>query len=121
MSREGHLLLAEVPQNVVTALRAFCDAAEDWLKDNQPTPYQGALMELYFESLRFITHGAPLGRIIRGMHFFGASAMILLIGIHMIRVFLMGAYKFPREISWITGVVLLGATLMAYALKDVVL
>jgi ubiquinol-cytochrome c reductase cytochrome b subunit len=65
-----------------------------------------------YQSLQFITHQAFLGRILRGMHYWGASAMILLIGIHMIRVFLTGAYKFPREMSWLTGVALVGLTLL---------
>jgi ubiquinol-cytochrome c reductase cytochrome b subunit len=64
-----------------------------------------------YESLRFITDGSTLGHILRGIHFWGASAMILLIGLHMIRVFLFAAYKYPREMNWLSGVVLLGLTL----------
>jgi ubiquinol-cytochrome c reductase cytochrome b subunit len=64
-----------------------------------------------YESLRFITEQAMLGRFLRGMHYFGASAMVLLIGIHVSRTFLMAAYKFPRELNWLTGAVLLLLTL----------
>jgi ubiquinol-cytochrome c reductase cytochrome b subunit len=60
-----------------------------------------------YESLRFITGHAAFGHLLRGMHFFGASAMIALVGAHMIRVFLTASYKYPREMSWISGSVLL--------------
>ena len=64
-----------------------------------------------YESLRFITEQAMLGRFLRGMHYFGASAMVLLIGIHVSRTYIMAAYKFPRELNWLTGAVLLLLTL----------
>lgn len=64
-----------------------------------------------YESLRFITDDATFGRLLRGMHNYGASAMVLFVGLHMIQTFLVGAYKFPREANWLSGAVLLGATL----------
>jgi ubiquinol-cytochrome c reductase cytochrome b subunit len=64
-----------------------------------------------YQSLQFISHDALLGNLLRGIHYFAASAMVLLIGIHAIRVFLMAAYKFPREVNWLTGAVLLLLTL----------
>ncbi len=64
-----------------------------------------------YESLRFISEQALLGRFLRGMHYFGASAMVLLIGIHVSRTYLMAAYKFPRELNWLSGAVLLLLTL----------
>ena len=67
--------------------------------------------ETAYESLQYITNTAPLGNVLRGIHYFGASAMIILVGIHMIRVYLAAAYKYPREMSWITGLILLALTM----------
>ncbi|HEU0139146.1 MAG: cytochrome b N-terminal domain-containing protein [Bryobacteraceae bacterium] len=64
-----------------------------------------------YDTLVFIT-GTDIGRIIRGMHAFGASAMVILIGLHTIRVYLMGAYKYPRQMNWLTGAGLLLLTLL---------
>jgi len=64
-----------------------------------------------FESLQYITQKAPLGAFLRGMHFWGASMMVVLLVIHFLRVFLMGSFKFPRELNWMSGVLLLGTTM----------
>jgi ubiquinol-cytochrome c reductase cytochrome b subunit len=65
-----------------------------------------------YDTLVYITDEAPLGSWLRGMHFFGASAMIILITLHTVRVFVSGNYKYPREMNWLTGAVLIIVTFM---------
>ena len=74
------------------------------------TLYVPSTSEAY-SSLEAMSQVHTLAWLLRGMHFFGASAMILLVALHLVRVFLTGSYKFPRELNWLTGVVLLGLTL----------
>lgn len=60
-----------------------------------------------YQSLEFITNQAKFGNVLRGIHYYGASAMIILIGLHMMRTYITASYKFPREMNWVSGVVLL--------------
>jgi menaquinol-cytochrome c reductase cytochrome b subunit len=60
-----------------------------------------------YESIQHIQHDVTLGWLVRGMHRWGASIFIILMFFHMARVFLFGAYKYPRELNWIVGVMLL--------------
>ena len=79
----------------------------------------GILLTIYYvpspqdaySSVAFITNEITAGWLIRGLHHWGASAMVILAGLHMIRVVVMGAYKFPREMTWFTGLGLLAVTL----------
>jgi quinol-cytochrome oxidoreductase complex cytochrome b subunit len=60
-----------------------------------------------YSSIEAITNDLTLGWLVRGMHRWGASVFIILLFLHMGRVFLFGAYKYPRELNWITGVLIL--------------
>ncbi|HEX8068206.1 MAG TPA: cytochrome b N-terminal domain-containing protein [Thermoleophilaceae bacterium] len=65
-----------------------------------------------YESTQHITNDVFLGELVRGMHRWGATVMIILVFLHMGRVFFFGAYKYPRELNWVIGVALLILTLM---------
>jgi quinol-cytochrome oxidoreductase complex cytochrome b subunit len=65
-----------------------------------------------YESARHITNDVFLGEFVRGMHKWGSTMMMVLIFLHMGRVFFFGAYKYPRELNWLVGVVLVVLTMM---------
>ena len=75
----------------------------------------GILLTIYYvptpdhayDSVQYITTQVTMGWLIRGLHHWGASAMVVVVGLHMLRVIFHGAYKFPREVTWFTGVFLL--------------
>jgi menaquinol-cytochrome c reductase cytochrome b subunit len=70
-----------------------------------PSPTQA------YESIRYITNEAFLGEFVRGMHKWGSTVMVVLVFLHMGRTFFFGAYKYPRELNWVIGVVLLILTM----------
>src|SRR3954462_4566585 len=80
----------------------------------------GVILAMYYRpdpdsayaSIQHITNDVTLGWMVRGMHRWGASLFIILMFMHMGRVFLFGAYKYPRELNWIIGVLLLAMGLL---------
>jgi ubiquinol-cytochrome c reductase cytochrome b subunit len=69
-----------------------------------------------WSSLQALNHDVTLGWFIRALHGWGSNFMVAIVLIHMVQVFLFGAYKFPRELTWVVGVFLLLMTLgMAFS------
>jgi ubiquinol-cytochrome c reductase cytochrome b subunit len=60
-----------------------------------------------YDSLRYITTQLTFGSMLRGLHYFGASFIVIFAVLHLLRVLFFGAYKSPREVTWATGIVLL--------------
>jgi menaquinol-cytochrome c reductase cytochrome b subunit len=79
----------------------------------------GIILAMYYrpdtasalQSIETITNEVTWGWLVRGMHAWGASAMIIVVFLHMARVFFFGAYKYPRELTWVTGSFLLILTM----------
>ena len=65
-----------------------------------------------YESTRHLTNEVFLGEFVRGMHRWGSSVMVILVFLHMARTFFFGAYKYPRELNWVIGGVLLILTMV---------
>jgi ubiquinol-cytochrome c reductase cytochrome b subunit len=87
------VLILQVVTGILLALCYVPSAAEAW------------------NSLQMLNHDVTLGWFIRALHGWGSNFMIAIVLIHMVQVFLFGAYKFPRELTWIVGVFLLLMTL----------
>jgi ubiquinol-cytochrome c reductase cytochrome b subunit len=106
----------EVPENTSSWWYVFGSAATVLLVLQVMT---GVLLALVYEpsashawsSLQFLDHNVKLGWFLRAMHGWGSDFMIAVVLIHMAQVFLFGAYKFPRELTWMIGVCLLLLTL----------
>ena len=73
-----------------------------------------------YDSIRFIMDQLPFGSVLRGLHFFGASFIVVAAIVHMLRVVLLGSYKKPREVTWLTGIVLL-LLILGFALSGYLL
>ena len=87
------LLMLQVVTGILLALVYVPSAAQAW------------------SSLNILNHQVPLGWFLRALHGWGSDFMVAIVFIHMAQVFLFGAYKFPRELTWTVGVFLLLATL----------
>jgi menaquinol-cytochrome c reductase cytochrome b subunit len=64
-----------------------------------------------YESMRHVNNDVFLGEFVHGMHKWGSTVMVILVFLHMARTFFFGAYKYPRELNWVIGVVLLILTM----------
>src|SRR5215467_2683845 len=64
-----------------------------------------------YDSLLYLNYVAPLGWFLRAVHFWGSNAMVAVMTLHLIQVFLFGAHKYPREMTWVVGVFLFLCTL----------
>jgi ubiquinol-cytochrome c reductase cytochrome b subunit len=87
------VLILQLVTGVLLALLYVPSAAEAW------------------NSLQVLNHQVTLGWFIRSLHGWGSNFMLAIVLIHMVQVFLFGAYKFPRELTWILGILLLLLTL----------
>lgn len=84
------------------------------------TMYYVPSTEYAYDSVRFIMDRVTFGHVLRGLHFFGASFIVIAAVVHMLRVVVTGSYKKPREVTWLTGVVLL-LVILAFALTGYLL
>ena len=84
------------------------------------TMYYVPSPKLAYDSVRFIMSDLPLGWMLRGLHYWGASFLVVAAVVHMLRVFFLGSYKAPRELTWLSGLtmllVILGFSLSGYLL-----
>jgi ubiquinol-cytochrome c reductase cytochrome b subunit len=87
------LLMMQVMTGILLALVYTPSAGEAW------------------NSLQFLNHNVTLGWFLRALHGWGSDFMVAVVLIHMVQVFMFGAYKFPRELTWMIGVLLLLLTL----------
>src|SRR5947209_3973447 len=82
--------------------------------------FTGTLLMFYYHPSKVVAfrhildleHDVPFGKLLRNMHRWGAHLMVIMIELHMFRVYLTGSYKKPREFNWVVGVILLVLTLL---------
>jgi ubiquinol-cytochrome c reductase cytochrome b subunit len=84
------------------------------------TLYYAPTPDHAYDSIRFLITSVTFGRLVRSLHFFGASFIVIAAVAHLLRVFAFGAYKASREMTWITGVLLL-LIILAFALSGYLL
>lgn len=74
--------------------------------------YYRPTAEYAYADMKYLDFDVPLGMFMRNMHRWSAHAMVIMVMLHMFRVFLTGSYKPPREFNWMVGVFLLVMTLL---------
>ena len=84
------------------------------------TMYYVPSPEHAYDSVRYVMEQLTFGSILRGLHVFGASFLVVASVVHMLRVVAFGSYKKPREVTWLTGVVLL-LLILAFSLSGYLL
>ena len=82
--------------------------------------YYVASPDFAYDSVRYLTDHVKFGGFVRGLHFYGASFIVIAAIAHMARVIVFGSYKQPREVTWLTGVALL-LIIMGFALTGYLL
>ena len=88
----------------------------------------GLLLTFYYDpgvdsaynSVDYITYQMPAGWLVRGLHYYNASVLVVLVVLHMLRTFSVSAYKKPREITWLSGLLML-LTVLAFAFTGALL
>lgn len=70
------------------------------------TMYYVPAPQLAYDSVRFISDALTLGWLLRGLHYWGSTFIVMAAAIHLLRVFFLGSYKAPRDVTWLTGVTL---------------
>ncbi len=69
-----------------------------------------------YDSIQYIMNEVTFGWLIRGMHHWGSTLLVIVVFIHMLKTYFLGTYKYPREMTWITGgVMLLGVLVMGFS------
>jgi quinol-cytochrome oxidoreductase complex cytochrome b subunit len=74
--------------------------------------YYRPVVEYAYMDIKRLMIDVPFGRVLRNIHRWGAHLMVITVMMHMLRVFLTGSYKPPREFNWVIGVILLIGTLL---------
>jgi len=74
--------------------------------------YYHPVVEQAYMDMKFLAFDVPFGQLLRNIHRWGAHLMVLTVMLHMLRVFLTGSYRPPREFNWVVGVILLTLTLL---------
>jgi quinol-cytochrome oxidoreductase complex cytochrome b subunit len=114
-----HLHPVSVPKSAARIHFTFCLGGLTFLMFIVET-VTGVLLMFYYRpvpeyaylDMKLMEHTVVVGQFLRNMHRWGAHAMVILVMLHMLRVFLTGSYKPPREFNWVIGVLLLVTTLL---------